>query len=121
MKKKILLAEDNEATQEVMQIELQALGYDVAVARNGEEAVEMAKSYSPDLIVMDIHMPKMDGLTATAQIRKHPSTCSIRILAATAKAMAGDKEKCLAGGCDGYLPKPFLPWELDAAIKKLLI
>ena len=74
----------------------------------------------PDLIVMDVHMPLMDGLQAASQIRKEPKTQSIPILAATAKAMSGDREKCLASGCNGYLAKPFTHRELDAAIKKLV-
>ena len=77
MKTRILLVEDNPATMEVMQQELEILGYEVAVARDGAEAVEMANSELPDLIIMDILMPKMDGGEATKQIRKNPKTQGI--------------------------------------------
>jgi len=120
MKRRILMAEDNAATIEVMRQELEFLGYDVLVAKNGQEAVAMALSQLPDLIVMDIAMPKLDGLQAASQIQDNPKTQGIPILAATARAMPGDKEKCLAGGCDAYIAKPFTHRELGAAIKKLL-
>ena len=74
----------------------------------------------PDLIIMDIHMPKMDGLEAASRIRKNPKTQTIPILAATAKALPEDREMCLANGCNDYIAKPFTHRELDDAIKKLL-
>ena len=120
MKTKILLVEDNPATMEVMQQELEVLGYDVAIAKDGAEAVEMAGSELPDLIIMDMLMPKMDGGEATARIRKNPKTQAIPILAATAKALPEDRDKCLASGCDDYLAKPFSYRELHDAIEKLL-
>ena len=119
MKKRILLVEDHPGTIEVMQQELEVLGYEVTVAENGVKGVEMATSESPDLIVMDIIMPKMDGLQATSQIRKNPKTKDIPILAATALARPGDREKCLEGGCDGYIAKPFTHKQLGVAIEKL--
>ena len=103
-----------------MQRELKLLGYEVTLARNGAEAVEIADSQLPSLIVMDILMPKMDGFEATAQIRNNPKTHSIPIIAATAKALRGDKEKCLAAGCDAYISKPFTYKQLGAAIEKVL-
>lgn len=120
MKKKMLLVEDNPATVDIVQTELEFLGYETMVADNGKKAVEMAATHLPDLIIMDISLPKMDGLEATAQIRKNPKTKTIPILAATARALPGDKEKCLQGGCDGYIAKPFTHRELGAAIKKLI-
>ena len=120
MKRLILLAEDNEATLDMMKTQLEFLGYQVMLARNGVEAVVRSIAELPDLIVMDMHMPVMDGLQAAFQIRKEPKTQSIPILAATAKAVSGDREKCLASGCNGYLAKPFTHRELDAAIKKLV-
>lgn len=119
MKKRILLAENDAASIEVMQTELELLGYQVTVARDGAEAIERA-SDSPDLIIMDILMPKIDGLKAVAQIRANPNTQNIPILAATAKAMPQDREKCLAAGCDDYVAKPFTHLELGAKIRKLL-
>lgn len=120
MKKQVLLVEDNSVTVDVMRMELEFLGYEVAVARNGLEAVEIATLQVPDLIVMDIHMPKMDGLQAASTLRGNPKTQAVPILAATAKALPGEKEKCLASGCNDYLAKPFTHRELSAAIKKLL-
>ncbi len=120
MKKRILLVEDHPATIDVMRRELEFLSYEVTLARNGIEALEMATSELPDLIVMDIRMPKMDGLEAASRIRKNPKTQAIPILAATVKALPGDREECLASGCDDYIAKPFTHKELGAAIEKLL-
>lgn len=120
MGKKILLVEDNEATIDVIQKELEFLGYEYAVALDGQEAVEKAASYMPDLILMDISLPKLDGLAASSRIRENPRTQSIPILAATARALPGDKEKCLEAGCDDYIAKPFTHLELGAAIKRIL-
>jgi CheY-like chemotaxis protein len=120
VKKRILLVEDNTDAADVIENELKFLGYDIVVATNGIEAVEMAASENPDLIVMDILLPKLNGLNATVQIRNNPSTQFIPILAATAKAMPGDREQCLSVGCDGYLSKPFTHVELDYAIKEIL-
>lgn len=119
-KKKILLVEDNPATADVMKKALEFLGYDLVVAQDGEEAVEKADSSMPDLILMDISLPKMDGLQATSLIRKSPKAANIRILAATARALPGDREKCLRAGCDDYIAKPFTHRELGNAIKRLL-
>lgn len=99
---------------------LEFLEYTVTVAEDGEEAVEMAASELPDLIVMDILMPKVSGLEAVSRIRSNPKTKSIPILAATALAMPGDMKKCLDSGCDAYIAKPFTPKQLAAAIEKLL-
>jgi CheY-like chemotaxis protein len=120
MKKRILLAEDHPATQEVMRQELEFLGYEVALADNGLQAVEMAAAIMPDLIVMDILMPQMDGLEAAARLRNQPATRGIPIVAATAKAQSGDKEHCLANGFDAYIAKPFTHRQLGVAIEQLL-
>ena len=120
MKKRVLLAEDHLGTIEVMQLELEVLGYEVTVAQNGLEAVEKASAESPDLIVMGILMPKLNGFQATARIRQNPRTKDIPILAATALARPGDREKCLESGCDGYIAKPFTHKQLGAAIDRLI-
>ncbi|HTM07401.1 MAG TPA: response regulator [Verrucomicrobiae bacterium] len=120
MKKRILLVEDNPATIDVVQKELEFLGYDAITAEDGQKAVEMAEAHLPDLIIMDISLPHMDGLQATALIRQNPKTKSIPILAATARALPGDREKCIDGGCNDYIAKPFTHRELGAALKKLL-
>ena len=120
MKRKILLVEDHPANVEMLTMGLEFLGYAVTVAGDGNEAVEMASSQLPDLIVMDILLPNMNGLEAASRIRSNPKTRAIPILAATALAMPGDMEKCLESGCDAYLAKPFTPKQLAAAIEKLL-
>ena len=120
MKSLILLAEDSETARNLVQIQLTFLGYRVTTAKNGAEAVAKAIAELPDLIVMDIQMPVMDGCQAAAQIRKEPKTQSIPILAATAKAMSGDKQKCLDSGCNEYIAKPFTHRQLQIAIEKLL-
>ena len=118
-KKRVLLAEDHPGTMEVMQTELEVLGYEVVLAQDGQEAVEKAATESPDLIVMDIIMPKLDGFQAAARIRENPRTKDIPILAATALARPGDRERCLESGCDGYIAKPFTHRQLGAAIDRL--
>jgi len=120
MKKRILLVEDNFAVLEITQKKLERLGYDSIVAEDGQQAVEMASSQLPDLIILDISLPKLDGFEAASLIRKNPKTQSIPILAATARALPEDKEECLQAGCSGYIAKPFTQNELDAAIKNLL-
>ncbi len=120
LKKRILLVEDNPGTVDVVSKELEFLGYEVTVARDGVEALEMASTHLPDLIVMDMLMPKMDGFRATAELRKNALTRAIPLLAATARAVPGDEQKCLAAGCDGYIAKPFTYKQLGAAIEKLL-
>jgi len=119
MKRRVLLAEDHPDTVEVVKFGLECLGYDVEVAENGLEAVKKATAQRPDLIVMDMMMPVMDGLQATAQIRENPKTKDIPVLAATALARPGDAERCLANGCNGYIGKPFTCRQLDAAIERL--
>jgi CheY-like chemotaxis protein len=120
MKSLILLVEDNETTRELVQTQLTFLGYRVTTAKNGAEAVAKAIAELPDLIVMDIQMPVMDGLQAASQIRQEPTTQVIPILAATAKTMSGDKQKCLDSGCNDYIAKPFTHRQLQVAVEKLL-
>ena len=96
-------------------------GFEIAIAEDGERGVEMAQSESPNLILMDISLPVMDGYEATRQIKANPTTRSIPIVALTAHAMSGDREKCLEAGCDEYETKPVdLPRLLDK-IEKLLV
>ena len=120
MKKRVLLVEDHPDTIGVMSLELEVLGYEVTVAKNGLEAVEMATSQHPDIIVMDILLPKMDGLQAASRIRQNPKTQRIPILAATALFRDEDRERCLASGCDDHMAKPFTHRELGNRIDRLL-
>ncbi len=116
----ILLAEDNAANVEVMSSYLSAMGYRVITAKDGLEAVTHAQKMRPDLILMDIHMPELDGLEATRQIRTNTALANIPIVALTALAMPGDRERCLAAGVDGYLSKPVSLHDLSDLIAELL-
>jgi CheY-like chemotaxis protein len=120
MKRRILLVEDDPMTIALMSDQLNLLGYDVTVAKNGLEAVEMASSESPDLIIMDIMMPKLDGFQAVSRIRENPKVKAIPILVATALARPGSRQVCQDAGCDDYIGKPFTYKQLGAAVKKLL-
>ena len=103
---KILLVEDNEMNRDMLSRRLQRKGHEVVIAVDGQEAVTMAQSQAPDLILMDISLPVMDGLEATRQIKGVPEMQSIPIIGLTAHAMAGDREKSLEAGCDDYDTKP---------------
>jgi len=103
---KILLVEDNEMNRDMLTRRLQRKGYEMAIAVDGEESVRMAQSQAPNLILMDIRLPVMDGWEAMRQIKIMPETQSIPIIALTAYAMAGDMEKCMNAGCDDYDTKP---------------
>jgi CheY-like chemotaxis protein len=102
----ILLAEDNEDTVVTVTDYLTFKSFRVLVARTGAECVQIATAQHPDLILMDIQMPEVDGLSAIRQLRDMPDLAHIPILALTALAMAGDRERCLAAGADEYLSKP---------------
>ncbi len=116
----ILLAEDNEANIHTIGNYLVAKGYQILLAKNGEEAIALAQTQSPDLILMDVQMPVLDGLEATKQIRAMPQCAHIPILALTALAMAGDRDRCLAAGATDYLSKPIRLKELSATIQRFL-
>jgi len=120
-KKRVLLVEDNEPTIDVVKLELTWVGYqEVTIAKDGLEAIESVVAQPPDLIIMDIQLPKMNGLEAVRRIRAIPAARHIPILAATAKALHGDEAKCIAAGCDGYIAKPFTHRQLKAAIDRVL-
>lgn len=119
--KKILAVEDHAETAELLQMELDAIGYPAtSVVANGTEALRKAYEEKPDLILLDILIPGMNGLEVARRLKADPLTRSILILAVTAKAMPGDREKCLESGCDGYLAKPYLHQKLKEEIEKLL-
>ena len=103
---KILLVEDNEVNSFMMLRRLRMRGYQVIHAVDGAQAVAIAQSEAPDLILMDMSLPVLDGWQATQQIKAIPTTQAIPIIALTAHALAGDREKCLAAGCDEYEAKP---------------
>jgi CheY-like chemotaxis protein len=116
----ILLAEDNEANIVTVSSYLNAKGYRIISAKNGKEAIAMTYAESPDLILMDIQMPEMDGLEAIRKLREDPSLKNIPIIALTALAMPGDRERCLEAGANGYLSKPVRLKELATKIRELL-
>ena len=117
---RILLVEDNPVNQKLAARMLEKRGHQVTVAGNGREAVTLTQAGAFDLVLMDIHMPEMDGLEASAAIRalERATGEHVAIVAMTALAMAGDREKCLQAGMDGYLAKPIRPAELFAALQK---
>jgi signal transduction histidine kinase len=117
----ILIAEDNEANIMTISSYLSAKGYRIVLAKNGEEAIAIALSARPDLILMDVQMPLMDGLEATKQIRQITSLVKVPIIALTALAMADDRDRCLAAGANEYLTKPIKLKELVTMIQKVLI
>ena len=103
---KILLVEDNELNRDMLSRRLKRKGYEVLIALDGVEGVAMARSETPDLILMDMSLPVLDGWEATRQLKAAPETQTIPIIALTAHAMAGDREQALAAGCDDYDTKP---------------
>jgi CheY-like chemotaxis protein len=103
---RLLLAEDNQENINLFQDYLQVQGFQVVVARNGSEAIERAQAEKPDLILMDLQMPGMDGLEATRRLRADPIFSQTPIITLTALAMTGDRERCLAAGANEYLSKP---------------
>ena len=103
---KLLLVEDNEMNRDMLSRRLLRRGYEVILAVDGEEGIKIAQSESPDLILMDMSLPTIDGWEATRQLKAAPGTRTIPILALTAHAMSGDREKALEAGCDDYDTKP---------------
>ena len=106
MKQTILIADDDKKSIKLLRDVLQASGYSVAVARDGRETVALAQARKPDLILMDIRMPVMDGIAAMKELRADPNTDRIPIIAITAHAMRGDKERFIQQGFDDFLAKP---------------
>ena len=113
---KILLVEDTEMNRDMLTKRLQRRGYDVVVAVDGGEGVAMAESESPDVILMDMSLPVVDGWEATRRIKAAPATSAIPVIALTAHAMAGDQEQAMAAGCDDYDTKPV---ELTRLVDKI--
>jgi two-component system cell cycle response regulator DivK len=103
---KVLLVEDNEMNRDMLSRRLTRKKYEVLTAVDGREGVAIARSESPDLILMDMSLPVMDGWEATRQLKESPDTSSIPVIALTAHAMSGDREKALEAGCDDYDTKP---------------
>lgn len=115
---RIALAEDNPVNVLLAQRLLEKRGHTVLIARDGKEALAILERHAVDLVLMDVQMPNMDGLEATGEIRRCEKTGHVPIIALTAHAMGGDRERCLAAGMDGYLSKPIQPEELYRIIEQ---
>ncbi|WP_237481475.1 response regulator [Lichenibacterium dinghuense] len=103
---KILLVEDHEEIWDFLSRRLRRRGFEVAVATDGQEGVDKSKSEAPDIILLDMNLPTVDGWTAAAMMRADPVTAGLPIIALTAHAMSGDRDKAIAAGCTDYCPKP---------------
>jgi two-component system cell cycle response regulator DivK len=117
--KTILIAEDNPASREFLMELLSVQGYGVVVAEDGESALKKVRESPPDLVLLDIQMPGMDGYEVLRRLRADSATAGLRIVACTAYAMSGDEEKALAAGFDGYITKPIRAAALRSQIEKL--
>jgi two-component system, cell cycle response regulator DivK len=114
----ILVVEDNEKNMKLFRDVLLATGYRTLEATTGKEAVDLAAEHSPDLVLMDIQLPDIDGVEALGRLRADSRTASVPVLALTAQAMQGDRERFLAAGFDGYLSKPVNIAEFVATVKR---
>ena len=113
---KILLVEDNQMNRDMLSRRLTRKGYEVVIAVDGQQSIEMARSEAPDLILMDMSLPVLDGWEATRQLKTAPETQAIPVIALTAHAMAGDREKAAEAGCNDYDIKPI---ELPRLLEKI--
>ena len=118
--RKILVVEDNEMNRDMLSRRLERRGYQVAIALDGQEGVARARSEPPDLILMDMSLPVLDGWEASRQLKAAPETRAIPIIALTAHAMSGDRDRALAAGCDDYDTKPIELPRLLEKIERLL-
>ena len=120
MTKRILVIEDQEDNRRILRDLLSTFGYELIEAENGEDGVAAAAADRPDLILMDIQLPLLDGYEATRRIKAQPALSAIPIIAVTSYALSGDEDKARAAGCEGYITKPFSPRELLAKIREYL-
>lgn len=120
--RRILVVEDNDMNMQLVEYLLEEQGYDIVKATSGEEALALTRDAlaAPDLILMDIHLPGMDGLSVVRAIKEDTRTARIPILALTAHAMRGDKDRFLEAGCDGYISKPIDVKTFVASIERYL-
>src|SRR6202035_1889882 len=120
MTKRILVIEDTEDTRQIIRDLLTSAGYEMIEAVDGLEGVTTAEREQPDLILMDIQLPGIDGYEATRRIRAIPALAKVPIIAVTSYALSGDEAKTRAAGCDGYVAKPFSPRRLLAKVREFL-
>jgi CheY-like chemotaxis protein len=116
----ILIVDDNPTNLKLARVVLAAEGYEVRVAVDAEEALAMLDGFHPRLVLMDLQLPGMDGLTLTRRLKQAPATCDVVVLALTAYAMKGDEEKAREAGCDGYITKPIDTRTLPVVIAGVL-
>ena len=120
MSRRILVVEDTEDNRQIIRDLLSSVGYELIEATDGAEGVALAQSQHPDLILMDIQLPGIDGYEATRRIRKIPDLAGVPIIAVTSYALSGDEARTREAGCDGYVAKPFSPRELLAKLREFL-
>jgi CheY-like chemotaxis protein len=120
MKGKILVIEDNEQNLYLIRYILEDCDYEVFAALDGKEGIAMAASLLPDLILLDIQLPLMDGYTVARNLRENPNLADTPIVAVTSYAMPGDREKAMEAGCSGYIEKPIDPDTFDKQVEKYL-
>lgn len=118
--KNVMVVEDNEKNRKLMRVVLKAKGYNIIEAATGEEALNLLKNQKPDIILMDIQLPGIDGLTLVKQIKASVVTKDIPIIAVTAYAMKGDEQKILDTGCNAYVSKPINTQELPLIVEKYI-
>ena len=120
MTKHILVVEDQEDNRQILRDLLANAGYQLTEAENGEQALAAVEQQPPDLILMDIQLPVLDGYEATRRIKANPSLRAIPIIAVTSYALSGDEDKARAAGCDDFVPKPYSPRQLLIKIREYL-
>src|SRR6266478_472689 len=120
MSKRILVVEDEEDNRRILRDLLTGADYEMMEAENGEEALAAVARQRPDLILMDIQLPILDGYEATRRLKADPILKDVPIIALTSYALSGDEEKARAAGCDDFVPKPYSPRQLLAKIRELL-
>jgi two-component system cell cycle response regulator DivK len=120
MSKRILVVEDTEDNRQIMRDLLTSAGYEILEAHDGAAGVDAARQHRPDLILMDMQMPLLDGYEATRRIKAVPELSAIPVVAVTSYALAGDEAKTKEAGCDAYVAKPFSPRQLLAKVREFL-
>ena len=121
MSKRVLVVEDHEDNRQILRVLLASSGYDMIEAWDGEAALKSAASERPDLILMDIQLPGLDGYEVTRRIKADPSLRKIPVIAVTSYALGGDEDKARAAGCDAYVAKPYSPMQLLSKIREYLV
>jgi two-component system, cell cycle response regulator DivK len=120
MSKKILVVEDTEDNRQILRDLLGMAGYEMVEAHDGLQGVAMAAEHKPDLILMDIQMPVLDGYEATRRIKADPALAAIPIVAVTSYALSGDEQKARDAGCNDYIAKPYSPRQMLAKVREIL-